>query len=158
MPSQSHHDGCHEDRAGNHQVAVENGCIQALEDWTNLQSDENKGENIQHENNCFPDRIRGYAYSCWQPHRSTLCDGNSEAHHRQNSRKSNVLGDDPHGKHRDELKDDRGWYVLYSCKYPDKQPSERRPHDDATYDSEQKSRSQRPERKLLAATAPTASL
>jgi hypothetical protein len=53
--------------ASNSEVSPPVGCGKALEDWSNLQADENEGQDVQCEHDCLPHCIRGYAHRCGSP-------------------------------------------------------------------------------------------
>jgi hypothetical protein len=140
VPGESHEDDGEEDGASDDEVAGALGRVKALENRPNLQADEDKREDVQREDDRLPHGICRDADPCGNARGRGLRHRDRVAHHRQHRRKPKMLCEQPHAERRDELKNDGGRDVLHTIEQPQGDPSERRTHDHAAGDCEEKRR------------------
>ena len=136
MPRDADDDHGHEHRAGDEEVSASKSRLDAVEDGTNLQTDEDEGEDVQHEHRRLPHRVRRDSDSrrCSLRRAPRHCHG--VTHHRQDGRQASSIGEDPHAEGARELEDDRGRHVLYVTDQAQEQPAECWPHDHTAGDGE----------------------
>ena len=112
MPGKPDGDDRYQDRDGNEEIALSLVWLQTVEDRSDLQTDEDEGEDVQREDHRFPDRIRGDArlsrYLLWRfaRHRDRI------TNHRQHTGQSDVFREDPHTERGHELQNNRRRDVL----------------------------------------------
>src|SRR5581483_349081 len=101
-------------RACDSEVPIMHTCCQAFKNRAELQTDEDKGENVHDEYDRFPHSVSWYANSRRYAFRCVSRNGHRVTNHRQYARKANLFGEYPHAECADELKKDRSRSVLHT--------------------------------------------
>jgi hypothetical protein len=85
VPDKAHDDHSQQDRAGDCKVSPSICWFQALENWPNLQADEDESQDVQREHDCLSHGIARYACPCGSSFRRSPCHRDGIAHHRQHA-------------------------------------------------------------------------
>ena len=123
--------------------------FETVENRSNLQADEDEGEDVQREHRRLPDRVCRDACAGRSSRRRSLRHRDGIAHHRQHRRKPETLRQHPDAERRDELKNDRSRDVLHATQPSKGQPSERGACHHAAGDREEEHRDNGGEREAV---------
>ena len=148
-PGDAHDDHREKNGAGNPEVLNAYRRIESRQDRANLQSDEHKGQHVEHEDGRLPDRVRRNAHAGRCDLGRRACHRQREADHGENAGEAYSLRDDPHPKRVEELNDDRGRNVADIRRQSNDQPGRDYPEHDAADHSRQKRGGHGPDRKCV---------
>src|SRR5882762_2032777 len=107
MPGETDGDHGYQDRAGGGEVSPTVCRIQAIENRSDLQADEDKREYVQREDDRLPHRVGLYAVSRGNSLWGCPRHGDRVTYHGEHAGEPDVLGKDPYAERAHELENDR---------------------------------------------------